>query len=776
MHLRRLTAFFIALVACLAAYAVGSRHFGVPDGLANRQTHAVMQDTAGFIWVNSISGVQRFDGREFRSYDMPGVTPSQDYWQAGTRFGLDSTGRFRVALRTGKLFAYNPEKDSFETVFDFGDHEIIDRVENVAYLDHTYICSSDGLYMLDESTKKLTHIGLEEYSVFDLVQPSTGVFYAATTDGVFRLTRSTVQGQLTAHRIRGIDSNRVTILLQVDTTLYVGTFANGLYAIDLSDDTVRKVPLSNAWLPVYSLRAMPDGSIMVGQDGAGIFFIDPSDGTVRTKLDEHSVPAISANTVKDICIDNEGGLWITTTSDGITYISPETKAAWFTGTTGDTSTGICSNFVNVVFEDSDGEMWYGTDKGVSHCDTHGKWTHYLAAVNGTNTQVLSLDQAPDGRMWVGGYGMDIYSIDKKSHTVTRLPKGPDHCGLTTKYVFRVLCDGDNVWIGGILGDVVRYNTRTGTYRRFPPSCVADMSTDGRGNIFIGGCDGVGFYTPQTDSVAIHLQLDTIGFSHPMRTLTYDKSRSELWIASDGEGIMRYTPSTGEIRRFDFNGRLCDASVNTVVCDADGRVWFFTVDEAFVIDADRQKVMNMTAVLGLGDAEFLFGTAALRADGYICVGTTRGAFTFDPRRQFISPKPPRIILNDLKVNHETVRPADGSDILSSCLDRTESIELTHDRSTFAILFSLLNLEQSQHFDLRYMLEGYDGRWLPAQASGELLYKNVEPGVYRLRIQAYDSFTDSVVGERSVRIDVLRPLWLRLWAITGYFVLAMLAMWY
>ena len=41
-------------------------------------------------------------------------------------------------------------------------------------------------------------------------------------------------------------------------------------------------------------------------------------------------------------------------------------------------------------------MWYGTDKGVSHCDRNNMWTHYLAAANGANTQVLSLDQAPDG--------------------------------------------------------------------------------------------------------------------------------------------------------------------------------------------------------------------------------------------------------------------------------------------------------------------------------------------------------------------------------------------
>ena len=147
--------FFLLIFALIGSvtYAVGagSRHFGVSEGLANRQTHEVCQDTAGFIWVNSISGVQRFDGREFRSYDMPGVMPSQDYWRAGTRFGIDRQGRFRVALRMGQLFEYNADNDAFDLVFNLREAGVNAMIENVIYDVSTYLCTGDGLYCLDNA-------------------------------------------------------------------------------------------------------------------------------------------------------------------------------------------------------------------------------------------------------------------------------------------------------------------------------------------------------------------------------------------------------------------------------------------------------------------------------------------------------------------------------------------------------------------------------------------------------------------------------------------------
>jgi ligand-binding sensor domain-containing protein len=45
------------------------RIYTAEDGLAGDQVNAVMQDSRGFIWVATDTGVSRFDGARFISYD-----------------------------------------------------------------------------------------------------------------------------------------------------------------------------------------------------------------------------------------------------------------------------------------------------------------------------------------------------------------------------------------------------------------------------------------------------------------------------------------------------------------------------------------------------------------------------------------------------------------------------------------------------------------------------------------------------------------------------------
>ncbi len=71
---------------------------------------------------------------------MPGVMPSQDYWRAGTRFGIDRQGRFRVALRMEQLFEYNADNDAFDLVFNLRGAGVSTMIENVIYDVSTYLC------------------------------------------------------------------------------------------------------------------------------------------------------------------------------------------------------------------------------------------------------------------------------------------------------------------------------------------------------------------------------------------------------------------------------------------------------------------------------------------------------------------------------------------------------------------------------------------------------------------------------------------------------------
>ncbi|MCB0376073.1 MAG: hypothetical protein KDD04_09165, partial [Sinomicrobium sp.] len=41
---------------------------GVEDGLPNRSVYDMVQDKAGFIWINILGGISRYDGYTFKTY------------------------------------------------------------------------------------------------------------------------------------------------------------------------------------------------------------------------------------------------------------------------------------------------------------------------------------------------------------------------------------------------------------------------------------------------------------------------------------------------------------------------------------------------------------------------------------------------------------------------------------------------------------------------------------------------------------------------------------
>src|SRR5579863_829605 len=99
--------FFCAVRAGLAASA--SSHFSVDswnenNGLPQNEVFAVTQTRDGYLWLGTASGLSRFDGLEFKSYedkDIPGLNGS---WVV--KIFEDSTGNLWIGTETaGVLLA-----------------------------------------------------------------------------------------------------------------------------------------------------------------------------------------------------------------------------------------------------------------------------------------------------------------------------------------------------------------------------------------------------------------------------------------------------------------------------------------------------------------------------------------------------------------------------------------------------------------------------------------------------------------------------------------------
>jgi len=48
-----------------------ARTWTTDDGLPHNDVTHILQDRAGYVWLATLGGLTRFDGREFKTFDLP---------------------------------------------------------------------------------------------------------------------------------------------------------------------------------------------------------------------------------------------------------------------------------------------------------------------------------------------------------------------------------------------------------------------------------------------------------------------------------------------------------------------------------------------------------------------------------------------------------------------------------------------------------------------------------------------------------------------------------
>jgi len=65
--------FLLWLLSNVFNFVVGQQHsflqFSLPEGLPQSQVRTLMQDSKGYIWVGTLGGASKFNGKNFVNYD-----------------------------------------------------------------------------------------------------------------------------------------------------------------------------------------------------------------------------------------------------------------------------------------------------------------------------------------------------------------------------------------------------------------------------------------------------------------------------------------------------------------------------------------------------------------------------------------------------------------------------------------------------------------------------------------------------------------------------------
>ena len=365
-------------------------HLTARDGLSQGTVMSLLQDSQGYLWIGTESGLDRYDGysiKEYRRQRGDGHGLASDYVWA---IAEDSRHDLWLATDGGGVERWDRARDQFVRYkHDAHDSESL---------------GSDSVRTLLIDTQGRIWAGTQGQGL-DLLDPVTGkVRHFRHRDGDPRsLPADMVCVLYTDHAGRtwvGTDGGLSEYQPATDDFVNYGNHDTGVV---FTDPHVR------------AIREDHTGALWVGTLAGGLDRLDPRSGHVTAyRHDAHDPHSLSHDHVWSILEDDAQRLWVAT-ADGLSLFNPGTGTFVRYGNDTSDPHSLRASYVMSLYQDRGGVLWVGTrEGGASHWNPNS-WQlgHYLTPTF-RDTSVNAFADDGRGTVWVGTIGAGLIEIDVRS--------------------------------------------------------------------------------------------------------------------------------------------------------------------------------------------------------------------------------------------------------------------------------------------------------------------------------------------------------------------------
>jgi ligand-binding sensor domain-containing protein len=259
--------------------------------------------------------------------------------------------------------------------------------------------------------------------------------------------------------------------------------------------------------------------------------------------------------------------------------------------------GLADNYVTAIAQDKQGNLWFGTDKGVSRYDgTH--WKTFTTKDGLANDFVTTIAVDKQGNLWFGTYAIrSDYAI--QSNGVSRYD-GRNWQIFTTKDglpgndVYAIYGDNQgNVWFGafGGNGGATRFDgTHWQTFTQkdgLIGGYVEGIYQDQQDKLWFGTINGVSSFDG-TDWQTLTIERPIM---NPSVGVIFPDSAGNYWFASYSAGVDRYDGVNWQY--FDQLGdNWMSADIFAISQDSKGNLWFATGGGLIRYDGNAWKTFTV----------------------------------------------------------------------------------------------------------------------------------------------------------------------------------------
>ena len=522
--------------------------------------------------------------------------------------------------------------------------------------------------------------------------------------------------------------------------------------------------------------------------------------------------SLADNTVRSLFRDRSGLLWLAT-DRGISRHDPTQTAvltmlgidiaprppALKVGTEAalpDNKTLTRSSTeVSWILPTDDGRLWLGTHKqGVVIVDPAGGPTHVL----GPDAQrpldalpkdiVMSLAAGPQREVYIATK-RGLYRADADGQRVQRLRLGERDPAASINSLWR---EGETLWIGGSADGLWSLHLPSGRAEQRSPAVAqataqaVDQSpgqadhTMGRqatdvaaadwqltdlritalapgpqGTLWVGTRNGLNRIDPRRGVLSRWLPArdNPQALAGGFITAVHTDSRGRLWVGTFGTGLSVIEKPLDEplrVRRIRSAEGLPDDNVNTLIDDAQGRVWASTDSGFALIDPLTLNVRSLRTSDGVVFPVYWTGSAARTAQGELLFGGAGGMTIVRPDAVTEWRYLPPLVLTALTVGGQPRRVPDGQQLV-----------IPPESTSLSVEFSALDYSDPARLRYATMLQGLDSDWTETDAQHRLLsHAKLPPGDYTLLLRATNRQGVWANSPLQLPLRVL-PAWYETW---------------
>ena len=731
----------------------------IQDGIFSGEPTAIAQTTNGYLWIGTPNGLMRFDGVRFSPWvSVDGQPLSQSvYSLLADRDGSlwAGTGGGIVNVKGGALNKFPGAHGRVNSIIQDG--------RGVVWFTRSRVRDGGGP-LCSVAANAVRCYGKAEGIPIPNADPLTEDPLGNLWIGGPTMVVRWAPGSSAAFTIGLLKSNEglsgaAALAAGANGSLWVGMSRRGsqLGLQQLLNGTWRSFragKFDGTSLSISALYVDRHNSLYVGTYDQGIYRIQGDD------VDHFgSNDGLSSDSVNAFCEDSEGNMWVAT-SRGVDSFR-DLKVVSFSA-----REGVVGHAVSPVLSSRDGTVWIGSEVALNYV-RHGEIGSIRPEQGLPGQRITSLFEDRDSRLWIGtDRGLFTYKQGK-----FRPIRRPDNSAI--ELVLSITQDAaGNVWAESfgnrkelvrIVGDRVRAELPA---PEVPSANVLAADPEG-GGLWLGLLNGD--LARYQDGRIQLFQFQ----GHKPGVITQ-------MIATPDGGVMGATPSgviglrRGKTQILDARNGLPCNSIYGLVFDAQNNLWLYTqCGLVELADQDlkswwenpdaRVNVRVLDGFDGVQPSAATFQPAAARtADGRLWFVNDSILQVVDPGHLPRNPTPPPVHVEGVVADRKRYSPDDGLRLPP----------LTRD---LEIDYSALSFVNPAKVRFRYMLEGHDRGWQEPGTRRQAFYTDLRPGNYRFRVIACND--DGVWNEAGATLNfVVAAKWYQTkWFLVGCFLGGVLILW-